>query len=118
MSCFTERPTNIITGSNDIGEYLGTPKDKNLYIGYNKGLAIDVYPINVHKHESQYATFAILAAKGNGRDPLCIVDFGLGLPNVSRTRNHGFHKRFIVTSTSMQVLAFWRSCIRKSLSEC
>lgn len=81
--CFLDNFTNIIVGSNDQGEYLGTPKEKKSYIGHNKGLAIDVYPINVHKHESQYATFAILAAKGNGRDPLCIVDFGLGLPDVS-----------------------------------
>ncbi|KAG6357399.1 hypothetical protein INS49_013276 [Diaporthe citri] len=66
---------------NDAGDYLGYPKDTNLYIGHNKGLAIDVYPNNVHKHEGQYATFAILAAKGEGRDPLCIVDFGLGYPN-------------------------------------
>lgn len=70
-------------GSNDNGEYLGTPKNQNLYIGQNKGLAIDIYPINVQKHEGQYATFVILAAKGKGRDPVCIVDFGLDRPNVS-----------------------------------
>lgn len=72
-----------MTGSNDNGKYLGAPKNKNFYIGNNKALALDIFPINVHDDESQYATFVILAAKGNGRDPLCIVDFGLGRPNVS-----------------------------------
>lgn len=75
--------TNTITGSNDVGDYLGTQKDKHSFIAHNKGLSINVYPINVAEHEGQYATYAILAAKGKGSDPLCIVDLGLGLPNVS-----------------------------------
>lgn len=70
-------------GSNDVGDYLGTPKNRNSYIGHNKAFALDIYPLNVHKHEAQYATFAILAGKGKGQDPMCIVDFGLGRPNVS-----------------------------------
>ncbi|KAK7721463.1 hypothetical protein SLS63_009577 [Diaporthe eres] len=66
---------------NDNGDYLGAAKDRTAYIGHNRAIPLDIYPINVHKHEGQYASFAILAGKGDGRDPLCIVDFGLGLPN-------------------------------------
>ena len=76
--------TNPMTISNDNGDYIGTSKDRNLYAGQNKGLSLDIYPVNVHKHEGQFATFAILAAKGNGRDPICIVDVGLSSPKVSR----------------------------------
>lgn len=72
-----------MAGSNDNGDYLGAPKDRTAYIGHNRAIPLDIYPINVHEHEGQYASFAILAGKGDGRDPLCIVDFGLGLPNVS-----------------------------------
>jgi hypothetical protein len=70
--------------SNDVGDYLGTSKRENSYLIHNKALALDIYANNVHEHEGQYATFAILAAKGDGRNPVCIVDMGLGRPNVSR----------------------------------
>lgn len=73
-----------MTGSNDNGDYLGTSKDDNAYAKQNSGVSLDVYPNNVHKHEGQFATFFILAGKGDGRDSLCIVDMGLGKPNVSR----------------------------------
>lgn len=66
-----------------MGDYLGTNKNDNLYAMPNRALSLEVFPNNVHEHEGQFATFAILEAKGNGRDPLCIVDMGLGRPNVS-----------------------------------
>ncbi|KAJ0120928.1 hypothetical protein J7T55_015666 [Diaporthe amygdali] len=68
---------------NDVGDYIGISKDRNAYIGPNMPRALNIYPINRKEHEFQYATFAILEAKGRGRDPLCIVDLGIGSPNVS-----------------------------------
>lgn len=75
--------TNIVARSNDNGELLGAPKNNHLYVGHNRAIALDIFPINVRKHQGQYASYVILAGKGNGRDPLCIVDLGLDLPNVS-----------------------------------
>lgn len=84
LRALVESVTDLITGSNDRGDYLGTAKNRNFYAGHNKAVAMEIYPNNVHKHEGQFATFAILAAKGDGKDPICIVDLGLGRPNVSR----------------------------------
>lgn len=84
LLALVESLTDLIIGSNDIGDYLGTAKNRNFYAGHNKAVAMEIYPNNVQKHEGQFVTFAILSAKASGKDPICIVDLGLGRPNVSR----------------------------------